>query len=312
MCWPSGLGDDRLAYTRLMPGDPVQAYLNKFSTGSGGTVPRGRGNTLPVFSEAFGLNVPLWDQYWHFWDGILHGNMGVSIYDFPTPVVHLIKDALPYTLALLVPAITLSYIIGNRLGRWPLGANPSTIRSCPLATSSRLPVPLVGAGHGVLPGRLRRTGSRSKGVTRRPSCPGQLDFVWSARPALVPAFPHYLPGELRRLGHRHAQPGHLRARNGLRQVHAFARGFRTIGAQVRLPQCRPPAALGVGPRPRRRRRGEHRHRDRLPVPGLGHLIYEAITYQDYFLLQGIFLFIILGVCIANFVIDIVYVFVDPG
>ena len=47
------------------------------------------------------------------------------------------------------------------------------------------------------------------------------------------------------------------------------------------------------------------------TPGLGHLIYEAITYQDYFLLQGIFLFIILGVLIANFVIDIVYVIVDP-
>jgi peptide/nickel transport system permease protein len=46
-------------------------------------------------------------------------------------------------------------------------------------------------------------------------------------------------------------------------------------------------------------------------PGLGHLIYLAVTDQDFFLLQGIFLFIILGVLIANFIIDIVYVMVDP-
>ena len=34
-------------------------------------------------------------------------------------------------------------------------------------------------------------------------------------------------------------------------------------------------------------------------------------HRDYFLIQGIFLFLIVGVLIANFVIDIVYVLVDP-
>ena len=46
-------------------------------------------------------------------------------------------------------------------------------------------------------------------------------------------------------------------------------------------------------------------------PGLGLLIYEAITDEDYFLLQGIFIFIVIGVLIANFVIDLVYISVDP-
>jgi peptide/nickel transport system permease protein len=46
-------------------------------------------------------------------------------------------------------------------------------------------------------------------------------------------------------------------------------------------------------------------------PGLGRLIFQAISNQDYFLLQGIFIFIIVGVLIANFIIDIVYVTVDP-
>ena len=46
-------------------------------------------------------------------------------------------------------------------------------------------------------------------------------------------------------------------------------------------------------------------------PGIGYLILQAINTRDYFLLQGCFLFIILGVLIANFMIDIVYLFVDP-
>ena len=46
-------------------------------------------------------------------------------------------------------------------------------------------------------------------------------------------------------------------------------------------------------------------------PGLGHLIFLAIGDEDFFLLQGIFLFIIIGVLVANFLIDIAYVVVDP-
>jgi peptide/nickel transport system permease protein len=46
-------------------------------------------------------------------------------------------------------------------------------------------------------------------------------------------------------------------------------------------------------------------------PGLGHLVFAAIQSADYFLLQGIFLFIIVGVLVANFIVDIVYVIVDP-
>ena len=40
-------------------------------------------------------------------------------------------------------------------------------------------------------------------------------------------------------------------------------------------------------------------------------MFQAIQNEDYFLLQGIFLFIIIGVLLANFIVDIVYVIVDP-
>jgi peptide/nickel transport system permease protein len=46
-------------------------------------------------------------------------------------------------------------------------------------------------------------------------------------------------------------------------------------------------------------------------PGLGNLIFHAISNQDFFLLQGIFIWIVIGVLIANFVIDLVFLWVDP-
>jgi peptide/nickel transport system permease protein len=46
-------------------------------------------------------------------------------------------------------------------------------------------------------------------------------------------------------------------------------------------------------------------------PGLGSLTLNAIQNRDYFLIQGIFLFLIVGVLIANLIIDIAYVFIDP-
>ena len=38
---------------------------------------------------------------------------------------------------------------------------------------------------------------------------------------------------------------------------------------------------------------------------------KAVENLDFYLLQGVFLFIVAGVLVANFLIDVVYVLVDP-
>ena len=68
------------------------------------------------YTEAFGFDVPLWKQYLNFWAALFHGDLGLSITNFPTPVTELIMGALPYTLALLVPAVLLSFWAGNKVG----------------------------------------------------------------------------------------------------------------------------------------------------------------------------------------------------
>lgn len=46
-------------------------------------------------------------------------------------------------------------------------------------------------------------------------------------------------------------------------------------------------------------------------PGLGRLMYDALTSRDYPLLQGIFLLITVSVIIANLIADIAYSYLDP-
>jgi peptide/nickel transport system permease protein len=46
-------------------------------------------------------------------------------------------------------------------------------------------------------------------------------------------------------------------------------------------------------------------------PGLGYLLFQSVTSLDYPLMQALFLMITLGVLLANFLIDFVYVLIDP-
>ena len=98
---------------RFMPGDPVQTMLARASLR-----PEANQAMQAYYTEVFGLDVPLWRQYLNFWSALLHGDLGVSIWLFPQPVTGVILRAIPYTLALLIPAILLSWWAGNKFGAY--------------------------------------------------------------------------------------------------------------------------------------------------------------------------------------------------
>jgi peptide/nickel transport system permease protein len=66
---------------RMVPGNPVSLLLAKMNL-----QPQTYNATYNLYMKAFGFNRPWWDQYLNFWRALLHGNLGVSIYDFPKPV----------------------------------------------------------------------------------------------------------------------------------------------------------------------------------------------------------------------------------
>ena len=96
-----------------MPGDPVQNMLSRASL---------RAEAAEVmygyYTQAFGLDVPIGQQYLNFWTALFHGDLGTSVYMFPTPVTKVLLRAVPYDIFLLIPSILLSWYAGNKFGAY--------------------------------------------------------------------------------------------------------------------------------------------------------------------------------------------------
>ena len=264
-----------------MPGDPVEAYLQKFNTGGSGALfaPGTWQHLYNVFSKAFGLNIPLWDQYYHFWDGLLHGNMGVSIWDFPAPVTHLIKDAAPYTLALLVPAIVLSYVLGNRAGA--LAARRKALDNTVLPVGyifQAAPYPWLALALAFLLAAVARWFPISGGYN--PGLVPAFDwtFIWSA---VQHWFLPFLTIFLVSFG---GWAIGMRSLVIYELETDYARYLRSLGATQRLVRKYAyrnavlPQLSGLASPAGRCHRRQHRHRDRVPLPR--HRV-ASFSYADH-------------------------------
>ena len=89
------------------PGDPVLLQLGDL----------GASNPIMVaaFRHKWGLDLPLWERYWIFLNGLLHGDLGNSIAS-RRPVLDDITDFAPATIELGTIAFTLSLAVGLPLG----------------------------------------------------------------------------------------------------------------------------------------------------------------------------------------------------
>jgi len=92
---------------RLVPGDPAAVILgDQASQGA-----------LEALREQLGLNLPLYQQYFHFLGDVLVGNFGNSM-STGRPVLMEIAAVLPWTIQLTVTAIVLGAVLGIPFGVW--------------------------------------------------------------------------------------------------------------------------------------------------------------------------------------------------
>ncbi|PLV57649.1 ABC transporter permease [Thermotoga sp. SG1] len=101
---------------RFLPTDPVQQFINRLVAQGTYMDPKAIEEMTETLKELYGLKGSLWEQYINFWKRFLKGDFGPSYYQFPTPVIILIKQSLPWTAWLLLVTTLLSWIIGNILG----------------------------------------------------------------------------------------------------------------------------------------------------------------------------------------------------
>ncbi|MEB0138305.1 MULTISPECIES: ABC transporter permease [unclassified Undibacterium] len=86
-------------------GDPIYILVN----------PNATADEIAAASRHLGLDLPVYQQYWHFAWNALHGDLGTS-FVFNRPVLALVAERIPATLELAFCALLLAIGIGIPLG----------------------------------------------------------------------------------------------------------------------------------------------------------------------------------------------------
>ena len=97
-----------------MPGNPVSAIASKAVSGM--TDSTAIQKVLNDYAEKFGVNEPMYKQFFMWLGNALKGDFGVSFSQYPRPVSDIIANAVWWTVCLQLPAIIVGWILGNILG----------------------------------------------------------------------------------------------------------------------------------------------------------------------------------------------------
>src|SRR5690349_18645920 len=98
---------------RLAPGDPVTGMVNRMIRSSGYI--ENADVIIEGWKARFGLNDPLPVQYFRYLGNLIRFDFGYSLAYFPTSVSEIIGRALPWTVGLLLTAVTITFLLGNFL-----------------------------------------------------------------------------------------------------------------------------------------------------------------------------------------------------
>lgn len=295
------------AIPRLMPGNPITNLMARFSGMEGG-----REILQSQFVQVFKLDEPILTQYFNFWKSLFQGDLGISIFQFPTPVIEIIKNAIIYDILLLVPAIVLSWIIGNKLGALA-GTNKKTDNIMMpffyfLTSSPYFWFAVVVAFiFGVIIRWFPISGAYGTTMTPGFNISFVLDYLHHWFLPFLTLFLVQLGGWA--IGMRNMII-YERSSN-------YAKYMEALGASDKLIRSYGfrngvlPQVTGLALRLSTIIAGAVLVEIVFAYPGLGKIMLNAILNQDYFLIQGIFLAIVMMTLAANFLVDIVYMIIDP-
>jgi peptide/nickel transport system permease protein len=293
---------------RAMPGNAVQSIMAKF--------PNLQPSAYRALEAMLGVGHPgsLWNQYWSYLDDILHFNFGTSVSEYPAQVSTLLGETLPWTIILVGSATVIAFLAGTALGiaaGWRYGGGldrvlPGLIflQAIPYFFFALILLELFavrfhvfpigeGYGQGLVPGWHWDFLSSAIYHSLLPALTIVLTSIagWmlqmrnvmittTGEDYVVAAQAKGLPN--RRVIFTYA------ARNAiLPQLQGFglAVGFVVSGALI----------MEIV----------------FSYPGIGLMLVNSVTSNDYPLMQAIFLVITFAVLLANVIVDLIIVFVDP-
>jgi len=297
---------------RLMPGNPIEIMISNFQNQYGS----GNPYAIHALEVAFGINTSenMLIQYWNYLGRMLTGNFGISLSFFPATVGQVLFQAIPWTIGLVGISTVISFVLGTLLGitaAWKRNSITSTtivvfsyfLKSMPYFWFAMLIEYVFAFVFKWFP--LGGAYSSSSGLSG-------LAIVWSVLyHAILPAGTIVIT----------AMGGWmLTMRNNMISVlsddyitFAFAQGLpeREIEMNYAARNAILPSFTGFAMAIGFVISGALLTEIVFSYPGVGYLLYTGVVSKDYPLIQAIFLFITIAVLIANFIADIVYVFLDP-
>ncbi|KNH20390.1 peptide ABC transporter permease [Arthrobacter sp. ZBG10] len=294
---------------RFMPGDPVSRMFARSQD-------RMQPEQIEALRKLLGVDDrPIWEQYIDYLHNVFTGQMGVSISRFPTPVTEVISSQIGWTLLLGGTALVIAAVVGNLLGILAAWRRGGTI-------DSALPPLLVFIGSfpyfWLAMGALYLFGVVLDWFPIRHAFTDGLEpaFTWEfigdvGAHLVLPALTIVLVsigGWM--LGMRNTmiatnsedyitmaeakglRPGRIMLRYAARNamlpsVTSFGMGLGFVVGGALLTEVV------------------------FAYPGVGYQLLNAVQGLDYPLMQGLFLTITAAVLLANFLVDILYVRLDP-
>ena len=251
--------------------------------------------------EAYNLDDPIIVQFFDYVGGLLKGDFGPS-FRFADPVGELIAGALPYSVAVGLPAILVALLIGVAAGSWAALRQNSVVDRTVMAlamTGISIPIfviaPLLVLAFAIKLDWLPAAWSASGGL------------VWLVLPVLALALP---------------QIAYIARLTRASMIDVLASGFvRTARAQglstmdvVRVHALKPamlPVLSYLGPSIAAVLTGSIVIEEVFSIPGLGRLFITGALARDYTLVLGIVTFYAALVMVLNLIVDIFYGFLDP-
>ncbi len=99
---------------RLMPGDPVRAIVSRLAQGMSNAT--GTQAIYQQYAELFGTNKPMLEQFFLYVRNVVNGDFGYSFSQYPRTVAVVLRNSIWWTICLQFPAIIVGWLIGNTLG----------------------------------------------------------------------------------------------------------------------------------------------------------------------------------------------------
>ena len=290
---------------RIMPGDRIRVLIRN---------PKISGEALERVREQFGLNESLLHQFFIYLKDLFSANLGTS-FNYRQPVLDIVVERIPATVMLVGTATVLSILIGVILGvifAWKRGTRLDVIGlsvslvlySMPTFWVAIIMVMIFAVYWQVFP----LGGMGMPGVQYASAW---AEVISQLRHMILPTitFALILVGEYVLI----MRSSLLEVMREDYMLTARAKGVSSSNLLRRhaLPNAMLPVVtliainLGfiVG--------GAIQIETVFSWPGLGRLMYTALTNRDYPILQGLFLLVTIAVVGANFCADIIYRYLDP-